>query len=97
MIIDGKYVPNVYCGRCRWRHPADLTCAQAQEVVDSQGRKTYPTRLPSGRIVEMTLAQQDALIERTKTDRELIDELVERVERLEKSIDALRAALERKR
>lgn len=86
MIIDGEYVPNISCKRCRFRHPAAMTCEEANAYVEAEGRKTYPTRARNGRIVEMTRAQQDALIERTKTDRELIDELVERIERLEEIV-----------
>lgn len=33
MIIDGVWVDNITCKRCRRRHPASVTCEVAREVA----------------------------------------------------------------
>lgn len=33
MIIDGVWMENITCRKCRRRHPAGVTCALAREVA----------------------------------------------------------------
>lgn len=35
MLVDGKWMPNHTCPRCRYRHPKELTCLQALEAATS--------------------------------------------------------------
>jgi hypothetical protein len=65
VIVDGKYLPNITCRRCRWRHPAELTCAAAAQIAERDRAPEEPPR---------------------KTDRELIEDLIDRVERLEEIV-----------
>jgi hypothetical protein len=41
MPVNSKHLPNVTCGRCRFRHPASLTCEQAREAAEA-ARKPAP-------------------------------------------------------
>lgn len=35
-MIDGKYVPNIHCRRCTYRHPANLTCEEAKMHAEKE-------------------------------------------------------------
>jgi hypothetical protein len=35
MLINGKYLENITCPRCRWRHPAELSCTGAAAHADA--------------------------------------------------------------
>lgn len=54
MMVNGKWLDNTTCKRCRFRHPPELTCAQAQVIAekDRAGELTYPTVI-QGRIFEV--------------------------------------------
>jgi hypothetical protein len=33
MLVNGVYMPNITCTKCRFRHPAGLTCKAAAEAA----------------------------------------------------------------
>lgn len=33
MMVDGKWLDNITCKRCRRRHPAEISCARAKEIA----------------------------------------------------------------
>lgn len=33
MLINGEWEPNVTCQKCRYRHPAGLTCKESREYA----------------------------------------------------------------
>jgi len=35
MIVDGKYECNITCSLCKHRHPARLTCREAQLIAEN--------------------------------------------------------------
>lgn len=35
MLVEGKWLDNVTCKRCRMRHPAELTCTRAQMIAQA--------------------------------------------------------------
>lgn len=40
MLIFGKWKDNITCKRCRYRHPADVTCKLAREVAHANRRES---------------------------------------------------------
>lgn len=39
MIINGQHVPNITCGPCGHRHPASISCREAQRLADEARAK----------------------------------------------------------
>lgn len=33
MMVNGVWRPNITCPRCRFRHPAELHCAEAERIA----------------------------------------------------------------
>ncbi len=42
MLIDGHWAPNITCPRCRWRHPAAMSCADAKARAEAERTPPKP-------------------------------------------------------
>lgn len=47
MFINGRVVPNITCPYCRFRHPYNLTCAEAAAIAEAAREAPEPTS-PAG-------------------------------------------------
>lgn len=36
MLVEGKWLDNITCPKCRNRHPKEITCEQAKAIADKQ-------------------------------------------------------------
>jgi hypothetical protein len=50
MMVDGKWINNITCPRCKHRHPAGLTCSEARAISDEARRASEVTRVVSERV-----------------------------------------------
>lgn len=54
MLINGQWVDNVTCPRCKQRHPAITSCAEAQQLAEVYAREREEQSAAAARRVHTT-------------------------------------------
>lgn len=86
MIIGGKHMENITCKVCRHRHPASISCHEAERIAKLQKAEREANYVPERSEVEV-LREQNARY------REALEECV-KMEYYDGQMDVARKALE---
>jgi len=47
MMVNGKWLENISCKTCRYRHPAELSCSEAADIAQAERNKARNTYEPA--------------------------------------------------